>query len=120
MLAYIPALPFLGFLVLSLAGKQLSKNSIAWIGAGTVSAAAIIVILSGMQFLQNPPVNGMYEQLLWQWFRAGNLSVSISLRVDALSLVFIFIITFVGALIHIYSTAFMRRDHDYARFFACM
>jgi len=120
MLAYIPALPFLGFLVLSLAGKYLSKNSIAWIGAGTVSTAAIMVILSGIQFLQNPPVDGVYKQLLWQWFAAGNLSVAISLRVDALSLVFVFIITFVGALIHIYSTAFMRRDHDYARFFACM
>jgi NADH-quinone oxidoreductase subunit L len=120
MLAYIPALPFLGFLVLSLAGKYLSKNGIAWIGAGTVSLAAIIVILSGIQFLQNPPVDGVYKQLLWQWFSTANLSVSISLRVDALSLVFIFIITFVGTLIHIYSAAFMRRDHDYARFFACM
>ena len=37
-----------------------------------------------------------------------------------LSLVFVFIITFVGALIHIYSTAFMRHDRDYARFFASM
>ena len=52
--------------------------------------------------------------------KTENLSVSISLRVDALSLVFVFIITFVGALIHIYSAAFMRHDRDYARFFACM
>ncbi len=120
MLIYIPALPFLGFLVLSLAGRHLSKNSIAWIGAGTVSAAAVLVILSGIQFLQSPPAAGAYKQLLFQWFSAGDLSVAFSLSVDALSLVFIFIITFVGALIHIYSASFMRRDHDYARYFACM
>jgi NADH-quinone oxidoreductase subunit L len=120
MLAYIPALPFLGFLVLSLVGRRLTKNIIAWIGAGTICAAAVITILLGIQFLQAPPVTGVYKQLLWQWFSAGSLSVSISLRADALSLVFIFIISFVGALIHIYSTAFMRQDRDYARFFACM
>ncbi|GAC1586112.1 MAG: NADH-quinone oxidoreductase subunit L [Chitinophagaceae bacterium] len=120
MLAYIPALPFLGFLVLSLAGRRLPKNIIAWIGAGSICAAAVITIMLGIQFLQAPPVTGVYKLLLWQWFSAGNLSVSISLRVDALSLVFIFIITFVGALIHIYSTAFMRQDPDYARFLACM
>lgn len=120
MLAYIPALPFLSFLVLSLAGRRLNKNTIAWMGAGSICAAAVITIILGIQFLHAPPVAGVYQQLLWQWFSAGNLSVSFSLRIDALSLVFIFIITFVGALIHIYSTAFMRQDLDYARFFACM
>ena len=120
MLAYIPALPFLSFLVLSLAGRRLNKNTIAWMGAGSICAAAVITIILGIQFLHAPPVAGVYQQLLWQWFSTSNLSVSFSLRIDALSLVFIFIITFVGALIHIYSTAFMRQDLDYARFFACM
>jgi len=120
MLAYIPALPFLSFLVLSLAGRRLNKNTIAWMGAGSICAAAVITIILGIQFLHAPPVAGVYQQLLWQWFSTSNLSVSFSLRIDALSLVFIFIITFVGAIIHIYSTAFMRQDLDYARFFACM
>jgi len=120
LLALIPALPLAGFLVLSLLGRRLPKTIIAFIGAGTVSAAAIICILMGIQFLQTPPVGNAYTQTLWQWIRTENFSSSISLRVDALSLVFLFIITFVGALIHIYSTAFMRHDRDYARFFACM
>jgi NADH-quinone oxidoreductase subunit L len=49
-----------------------------------------------------------------------NLDVRMALRIDALSMVFVFIITFVGALIHIYSTAYMRNDRDYSRFFASM
>jgi NADH-quinone oxidoreductase subunit L len=119
-LALIPALPLAGFLALSLAGRRLPKTIIAWIGAGTISVAAIIAITMGIQFLQTPPVDNAYTQTLWQWMRTENFSCSISLRVDALSLVFVFIITFVGALIHIYSTAFMQPDRDYARFFASM
>lgn len=116
----IPALPLLGFIILSLAGKHLHKTAIAWIGAGTICAAAIITILVGIEFLQNPPASGAYTQLLWNWFSTGQLSVNVSITADALTLVFMFVITFVGALIHIYSTAFMRKDRDYARFFASM
>lgn len=120
LLAYIPALPLLGFVILSLFGRQFSKPVVAMIGAGTVCIAAVITIVLGIQFLQTPPADGIYRQIMWSWFNTGDLSVDISLRIDALSLVFIFIITFVGALIHIYSTAFMHHDRDYARFFACM
>src|SRR5207253_10776982 len=114
LLALIPALPLAGFLVLSLAGRQLPKSIIALIGAGTISVAATITIILGIQFLQNPPVDDAYTQTLWQWMQTANFSCSVSLRIDALSLIFVFIITFVGALIHIYSTAYMRHDRDYA------
>src|SRR5881275_1361827 len=120
LIAFIPALPLIGFLILSLAGRRLPKQLIAWIGAGTVSLAAILTIIIGIQFLQNPPAGNAYTQTLWQWIKTENFSCAINFRMDALSLVFVFIITFVGALIHIYSTAFMQHDRDYARFFASM
>lgn len=116
----IPALPLLGFLILSLWGTRLNRKAIAWIGAGTVSAAAVMSILICANFIQNPPQSDHYAQLLWNWFRVDNLKVAIRFSVDALSLAFVFVITFVGALIHIYSTAFMQKDRDYARFFAYM
>src|SRR3954452_17294155 len=120
LIVLIPALPLIGFLILSLPGRRLPKHLIAWIGAGTVSLAAILTIIIGIQFLQNPPDGNAYTQTLWQWIKTENFSCAINFRVDALSLVFVFIITFVGALIHIYSTAYMEHDRDYARFFACM
>src|SRR4051794_33703310 len=106
----IPALPLLGFLVLSIAGRSLSKRMIATVGAGTVGISAILVIIAGLNFIQNTPADAAYTQNLWQWIRTETFSCSISFRLDALSLVFAFIITFVGALIHVYSTAFMRED----------
>ena len=39
-------------------------------------------------------------------------------HLDALSLIFIFVITFVGFLIHVYSTEFMADDEGFSRFFA--
>jgi NADH-quinone oxidoreductase subunit L len=116
----IPAMPLIGFLVLSMAGRSLPKKAIALIGAGTVSTSAILTILLALKFLQSPPPGNAYVQTLWEWIRTQTFSCSISFRLDALSLVFVFVITFVGALIHVYSTAFMRHDRDYARFFASM
>ncbi len=116
----IPALPLVGFLILALGGRRLSKGMVAVVGAGSISIAALITIKLGFQFIGNPPQSGAYTQTLWEWISVGNLSVPFRLTIDALSLIFVFVITFVGALIHIYSTAFMHEDRDYARFFASM
>ncbi|MHB1179073.1 MAG: NADH-quinone oxidoreductase subunit L [Daejeonella sp.] len=116
----IPALPLLGFLVLSLAGKSLPKSIIALIGAGSVSLSAMISILIGLNFLNHPPTEGFISQTLWTWIEIGNFKPEITFLLDPLSLVFVFVITFIGGLIHIYSAGFMKGDKDYSRFFASM
>ena len=58
--------------------------------------------------------------MVWEWINAGNLKVDISFSLDALSLVFCFVITFVGFLIHLYSIGFMAKDEGFTRFFAYM
>lgn len=116
----IPVLPLLGFLILSLAGKSLSKRFIALIGVGTVSLSALISILIGLNFLNQPPPAGFISQTLYTWIEIGNFKPEITFLLDPLSLVFVFVITFIGALIHIYSAGFMIGDKDYSRFFASM
>ncbi len=116
----IPAFPLLGFLILFLFGMNLQKTIIAIIGAGSICLSAIITLLIGFNFLSNPPENHVITQTLWTWFEIGNFKPQISFLLDPLSLVFIFVITFIGALIHIYSAGFMADDKDYSRFFASM
>lgn len=116
----IPALPLGGFLILALAGKQLSRSSVALVGAGSICLSALVTFVVGGAFLAGMPANAVYTQTLWTWFEVGAFSAKITLTLDVLSLVFVFVITFIGALIHIYSTAFMEADRDYARFFASM
>ncbi|WP_432714202.1 NADH-quinone oxidoreductase subunit L [Pedobacter sp.] len=116
----VPAFPLIGFLILALAGKHLSRFWIATLGAGSICLSALVVLVMGVAFLQSPPANGHYEQTLWTWMEVGSFNPKITLYLDELSLVFVFVITFIGALIHLYSIAFMAGDKDYARFFACM
>ncbi len=116
----IPALPFLGFLILALAGKRLTRNLTAWIGVGSVGVPALITILIAVQFLVQPPEGKAYSQFLWQWIAVDAFQPAIAFYLDALSLVFIFVITFVGFLIHLYSSQFMIEEEGYSRFFAYM
>ena len=113
----VPLLPLLGSFVLIVAGRNMTRAAVAWTGAGSVGLSTIIVMIIGANFIPEP---GVYEISLWQWFAVGGLNPSIELRLDALSLIFIFVITFVGFLIHLYSVEFMRQDSGYARFFACL
>src|SRR5919112_332793 len=95
LLFLIPGLPLLGFLILALVGRRMSKPMIAFTGAGSVILAAVLVIILGLQFLGSPPAGNAYVQTLWQWLNIAGLSVSFTLKVDSLTLVFLFVITFV-------------------------
>lgn len=116
----IPALPLGGFLILAFAGKVISRTWVAAIGAGSICLSALATFAVGGAFLSGMPESAVYTQTLWTWFEVGDFNAKITLSLDVLSLVFVFVITFIGALIHIYSTAFMEADRDYARFFASM
>jgi NADH-quinone oxidoreductase subunit L len=120
LLALIPILPLLGFLALSILGGKISRKWVALIGTGTVGIAALLTLIIGFDFLVSSPSQGTLMVTLWEWLSTGGLTASIAFRLDALSLVFIFVITFIGFLIHVYSVEFMAEDEGYARFFAYM
>jgi NADH-quinone oxidoreductase subunit L len=54
------------------------------------------------------------------WLSIGSLQVDFGLRLDALSLMMLLIVTGVGGAIHIYSAGYMHDDPGYSRYFACM
>jgi len=120
LLALIPILPFTGFLLLALFGGKLSRNLIALAGAGSVGLSALLTLVLGLMFLRLPEQGTVIRVVLWQWFQTGGLEIPVAFSLDALSLVFIFVITFIGFLIHLYSVEFMRDDEGYSRFFAYM
>src|SRR5574341_402450 len=116
----IPDLPFAGFLVLALMGRRLPKAVAAVIGVGSVGLSAALTLAIGITFISSPPPDHVYTQNLWTWMEVGNFSPSVSFSLDALSLLMCFVITFVGFLIHVYSTEFMQEEEGYSRFFAYM
>jgi NADH-quinone oxidoreductase subunit L len=54
------------------------------------------------------------------WLSIGGLNVDFGLRLDALSLMMMLIVTGVGGAIHIYSAGYMHDDPGYSRYFACL
>ena len=60
------------------------------------------------------------SELTTNWLSIGNLNVDFGLKLDALSLMMMLIVTGVGGAIHIYSFGYMREDRGFSRFFACM
>jgi NADH-quinone oxidoreductase subunit L len=119
-IALIPGIPFLSFLVLALFGYRLSRKTAGIIGAGSVGISAVLTFIVGIAFLNSLPDIKSYSVSIWHWMNAGNLKADISFSLDALSLVFCFVITFVGFLIHLYSVEFMDKDEGFTRFFAYM
>lgn len=113
----VVALPFAGALILAFAGGVLSRKVNAIIGVGSIGLSAILTIIIGVQFLGD---STPFLQVAWQWFDVWGLSPNIGFYLDTASLVFIFIITFVGAFIHLYSVELMWEDEGFRRFFVFM
>jgi NADH-quinone oxidoreductase subunit L len=116
----IPALPFSGFLLLALSGRRYSRSITAFIGAGSVGLAALITIIIAIIFITSPPENYNFTQTLWTWIDVDGFNAGISFYLDSMTIVFMFVITFVGFLIHLYSAEFMHDEEGYSRFFAYM
>ena len=124
----IPLLPFLGFLINGLGRKYLSKGLAGMIGSGTVLGSFILSIvvflrldeLSGVQLTKNARILGDPVVKYFDFINVGNLNIPFAFQIDQLTCVFLLIITGVGFMIHVYSTAYMheeKRDH-FARYFS--
>jgi NADH-quinone oxidoreductase subunit L len=112
----IPALPLLGAFILIVTAGKLSKSLSAIIGCGSIGIAALITIIIGFDFLGDP--SQVFRQVLWTWMSVDSFQPAVAFHLDALSMTFIFVITFVGFLIHVYSVEYMHDDEGFSKFFA--
>ena len=110
----IPVLPFVGFLINGLFRNSLSKVASGVIGCGVILASFAISLLIFFD------VKGTEVVKLFDFITVGRLSIPFAFQVDALSSLFLLIITGVGFLIHLYSTAYMHEESNahFARYFA--
>jgi NADH-quinone oxidoreductase subunit L len=112
----IPALPLLGAFILIVTSGRLSKTVSAIVGCGSIGIAALITIIIGFDFLSDS--SQVFRQVLWTWMSVDSFQPAIAFHLDALSMTFIFVITFVGFLIHVYSVEYMHDDEGFSKFFA--
>jgi len=116
----VPAIPFAGFVLLVALGPRLRHSAAAVIGVGSIAIATVIAFGAAAALVARPPDARVFTQALWTWVRVGDFAPAVAFRLDALSTVMMLVVTGVSFLIHLYSTAFMRGDGGYSRFFAYM
>src|SRR5271155_4854876 len=91
------------------------KTTSSLISIGAVVAGFVMTVIfvsaNGIHFSGETAVN---------WLSIGNLKVDFGLKLDALSMMMLFVVTGVGGLIHIYSYGYMHDDSGKSRFFAFM
>ena len=112
----IPVLPLLGFLINGLGRKQVSKTMTGIIGCGTVFLSFLISIFV---FL-NVKNGNTHIAHYFDFINITALKIGFDFQIDQLSSIFLLIITGVGFLIHVYSTAYMHEEEskDFAKYFA--
>ena len=111
----IPLMPFVSSITLMLFGKNIRRSYIGYLGVSSVGTSALLTLLLAIEFMQNQEV---LEISVWTWMQVGSFAPGISFYFDGLTLVMMSVITGVGFLIHLFSTAFMEEDPSYARYFA--
>jgi NADH-quinone oxidoreductase subunit L len=114
----VPLFPLIGFLVNGLGRNYLSRSFSAFIGSGSVLASFIVSLLIFLEV--KAPGFSAVQVKLFDFIHSGNLDLPFTFQVDQLSTLFLLIITGVGFLIHLYSTAYMNEETPphYARYFA--
>ncbi|MEO6222884.1 MAG: NADH-quinone oxidoreductase subunit L, partial [Vicinamibacterales bacterium] len=122
LLLLIPLLPFIGFLINATIGRRWSKTltgslaTAAMAGAFAVSASAVYTMLHSV------PVGGVraINEVVFTWLASDALQVPFALRLDPLAALMVLVVTGIGTLIHLYSTAYMHDESgtDFARYFS--
>ena len=114
----LPALPLAGAAILLAGAMRFSHRTTSVVGVGSIGLTLVLALTALVQYA------GMHGETvirpLFRWIAAGEIAIDFSLRLDALSAVMLFFVTFVGFLIHVYSVGYMHTEgaRAYARYFA--
>ena len=138
----IPVLPLLGFLINFILGRtlRLSERAVSWIGCGVIFLSLVLTVGAFLEYASSyapahnrePYVTSGGFPQSFDFLPGGlarttlgeskgtlaNLQIQWSYQIDQLSLVMMFIVTFVGFLIHLFATGYMHGDKGFYRFFA--
>jgi NADH-quinone oxidoreductase subunit L len=114
----ILALPLAGAAINGLLAKNWPKPAVNAAGIGSVSLAFLAGAELVREFAQLPASQIPWVKSYFVWMTAGSFRVDFALQVDQLTVVMLLTVSFVGMLIHIYSTGYMAHEGGYYRFFS--
>ena len=125
LLSLIIFAPLAGAVINWLIGGRLKNEAFSGIVAcGTIAVSTIVAFMIAFGIgTTNPgalfaPEGKPILDHLWTWIQVGGFRADFALGMDRLSGIYACFITFVGLLIHIFATGYMKGDKGFYRFFA--
>ncbi len=111
----VPLASFLAAALTWACGRWLGR--MVWIPCLAASAfGALWSLLVLIRVASSAPAAVLVD--VFSWLQVGELDVTVRLLVDPLSSLMLFMVTFVGSLIVLFSVWYMAEERGYARFFA--
>src|SRR5438876_790630 len=124
---WVLLMPLLGFIILGLLGRIMSRRGILVVALGASGLAFLFTAISFFSMLGTTPASARFsDQVFYTWINSGvtvgiaPLTISFGLLFDPLSAIMLMVVTGVGFLIHIYSVGYMEEDPGFWRFFCYM
>ena len=143
----IPVLPLIGFLINGLLGRRMKERTISYIACGVILGSLLLTIGAFFSFNSYAHANNDKPYITskdpntgeaqgfphaFTWLPGGransslgqqtgsltNFNIEWSYQIDQLSLVMMFVVTFVGFWIHVFATGYMHGEKGFYRFFA--
>lgn len=111
----VPLFPLIGFLINGIGWRKMPKGAGGVIGSLAILASFAVSLGIFFEVKSNGTSTVVH---LFDFIQSGNLYIPFAFQVDALSSLFLLIITGIGFLIHVYSTSYMHDDEGMVKYFA--
>lgn len=106
--------PFVGFMINIFVGRKLGKTL-----PGLIATTAVLIsfVLSLVYFIQILTTKQPIHIHLFDCINLQSFTVNLGFTLDQLSLLWLLVVTGIGALIHVYSIGYMKDDENVGRYF---
>jgi NADH-quinone oxidoreductase subunit L len=122
----IPAIPTASFVIILLLGKRFPRKG-SELGIAAVGASFVLSILTAVAWIQRSPVGIGDERIrptasrdLFLWFKFGGTTTNFGIHIDGLTVMLLFMVTFVSLMVHVFSAEYMRGDRRYTYYYAAL
>src|SRR6187399_2295039 len=121
-IALIPLLPLITFLVLGLYGKKFFKNTAGIIGTFSLLISFVLAAYTAYSYFSEYYNAGAYPKLIpfhytWLQFSEG-MSIDMGILLDPISVMMLVVVTLVSLMVHIYSLSYMRGEERFATYYS--
>src|SRR5258705_3757485 len=135
LLFFVPLLPLIGAMINGLFGRRLrlSERTVALVACGSTGLSCLLALGAILDYARHQASQIYIDSMFaYTWFGGGlgkitlgqlagqvrDFRVEWAYQLDPLSAVMLFIVTFVGFLIHVFAVGYMKGEGGYYRFFA--